>query len=304
MDYFYSRRTFNNTTGRFSNNPAAVTRYVGIGATDGQAAKGHLLTGPQWAKAVHDQSTNGHVIVYVHGFNTHQATMLKTLGAIKSGLKKQAFKGSVAAFDWPSDGEASPSAYRRDRNDAQVVARHMVLDGIKLLHEAKPSAKIHLLAHSMGAYLSLRGWGEVGNAFFPGKVDQAIFVAADADQNWMINGAWGSLVMQQRCNRLTHYYSLNDEVLDVSGKIVNFGTQRSGRHGIKPGPAPNFHDVSCGDRYFSMFPQNKRGTTLSHNWYFQDGRFYQDLVATLSGKSHNGLTTRQDLSNGDQRIVP
>ncbi|SEW47418.1 Alpha/beta hydrolase of unknown function [Cognatiyoonia koreensis] len=304
MDYFYSRRTFNSQTGRFSNNVASVTRYVGIGPSDGQAARGHLLTAQQWAKAVHDQSPNGHVVVYVHGFNTAQSTMLKSLATIKAGLKKQAFKGAVAAFDWPSDGEGSSAGYRRDRSDAKAVARHMVLDGIKLLHEAKPSAKIHLLAHSMGAYVSLRGWGEVGNAFFPGKVDQAIFVAADADQNWMINGAWGSLVMQQRCNRLTHYFSAHDEVLDVSGKIVNFGTSRSGRHGIKPGPAPTFRDVSCGDRYHSVFPQHKRGTTLSHNWYFQDGRFYQDLVGTLAGKSHTALGTRQNLSDGDQRITP
>lgn len=304
MDYFYSRRTFNADTGRFSNNAAAVTRYVGIGPTDGQAAKGNLLTGQQWAKAVHDQSSNGHVVVYVHGFNTTQAKMLETLGAMKSGLRKQGYKGAVVAFDWPSDGEISPSAYRRDRNDAKRVAQHMVLDGIKLLRETRPSAKVHMLAHSMGAYVALRGWGEVGNAFFPGQVDEAVFVAADADQNWMENGAWGSLVMQQRCKRLTHYYSLNDEVLDVSGKIVNFGTQRSGRHGIKQGVVSKFHDVSCGDRYFSAFPKHKRGTSLSHNWYFGDGVFYRDLVATFAGQSPSGVNTRENLSNGDQRIKP
>lgn len=304
MDYFYTRRTFNSATGRFSNNPAALTRYVGIGPSDGQASKRHLLTADQWAKAVHDQSANGHVVVYVHGFNTQQGTMLQNLARIKSGLNKQAFKGAIVAFDWPSEGQGTPSAYKRDRNDAKSVARHMVLDGVKLLKESKPSAKVHLLAHSMGAYLCLRGWGEVGHAYFPGQVDEAVFVAADADQNWMVNGAWASLVMQQRSKRLTHYYSLHDEILDLSGKIVNFGTQRSGRHGIKPGPAPTFKDVSCGDRYFSLFPKHKRDTGLSHNWYFQDGRFYQDLVATLAGQSHTGLGTRENLADGDQRIKP
>ena len=300
MRFFYSRRTFNQSDGRFSNNRASVTRYVSLSNTTSAVTTGHLMDAQAWAQGVHAQSQNNDVVIYVHGFNTSQNTMLQRMDKISAGLKAQNYQGAVVAFDWPSDGQPWPSAYRRDWFDAKAVARHMVLDGIKLLREANPNARIHLLAHSLGAFLALRGFGEVGNAFFPGQVEQAVFVAADTDQDWMIDGAWGSLVMQQRCDRLTNYYSLEDQILDLAGQFLNGNTLRSGRHGIRPDPAPTFADVSCGDRYLSEVPSHQQGPISSHSWYFDSSRFYQDLASTFSG----GAGVRQNLSNGDQRLTP
>ena len=304
MNYFFSRRAFNSQTGYFSNHPAQSTSYVRLGASDGKVSKGGLLTARKWAEAVHAQSGNGHVVVYVHGFNTKQATMLSTQAAIKAGLAGQGFDAAVAAFDWPSDGVVSSSAYSRDRKDAETVAAHMILDGVKLLQQTRPDAKVHLVAHSMGAYVTIQGWGRVGHAYFPAKVDQAVFVAPDVDQNWLLKSSGGGRIMEQRCNRLTHYYSQEDMILDLSGKIVNFGTKRSGRHGLGPWPAPSFNDVSCGERYLHAIPNHKRSESKSHNWYFQDDKFYQDLAATLAGKSHKGLATRMRMSSGDQQLKP
>jgi esterase/lipase superfamily enzyme len=302
MNYFFSRRAFNRQTGYFTNHPATSTSYVCLGPSDGKVSKGGLFAAHKWADAVHGQSGNGHVVIYVHGFNTKQATMLSTMSALKAGLAGQGFDAAVAAFDWPSDGVVSSSAYRRDRKDAETVAAHMILDGVKLLQQAKPDAKIHLVAHSMGAYATIHGWGKVGHAYYPAKVDQAVFIAPDVDQNWLLKTAVGGRVMQQRCNRLTHYYSSEDMILDLSGKIVNFGTKRSGRHGLGPWPAPIFNDVSCGDRYFSETPKHKRSETKSHSWYFQDTGFYKDLAKTLAGAPHKTMPTRERMANGDQRL--
>ena len=302
MNYFYSRRAFNRRTGYFTNHPAVSTSYVGLGPSDGTVSRGALLTSRKWADAVLAQSGNGHVVIYVHGFNTKQATMLNTMTAIKTGLAGEGFDAAVAAFDWPSDGVVSSSAYRRDRKDVETVAAHMVLDGVKLLQEAKPSAKVHIVAHSMGAYATIHGWGIVGHAYFPAKVDQAVFVAADVDQNRLLKSGIAGRVMAQRCNRLTHYYSSEDLVLDLSGKINNAGTRRSGRHGLGPWPAPTFKDVSCVDRYLSDNPQHKRTESHSHSWYFQDDRFYEDLAKTLAGENDKTLPTRERQANGDQRL--
>jgi esterase/lipase superfamily enzyme len=304
MNFFFSRRAFNSQTGYFTNHPAMTTRYVGLGASDGKVSRGGLYNADKWAEAVHDQSGNDHVVIYVHGFNTKQASMLNTMTALKKGLSGQGFNAAVAAFDWPSDGIVSPSAYKRDRKDAETVAMHMILDGVKLLQESRPSSKVHLVAHSMGAYATIHGWGKVGHAYFPAKVDQAVFVAADVDQNWLLKSSVGGRVMQQRCNRLTHYYSSEDMILDISGKLVNSGTRRSGRHGLGPWPAPVFKDVSCVDRYLTDNPQRKRTESHSHSWYFKDDQFYKDLAKTLSGASDKTLPTRERIANGDQRLVP
>ena len=304
MNYFFSRRAFNRQTGYFTNHAAQSTSYVGLGPSDGKVSKGGLFTARKGAEAVHGQSGNGNVVIYVHGFNTKQATMLSTQAALRAGLAEQGFDAAVAAFDWPSDGVVSPSAYHRDRKDAETVATHMILDGVKLLQEARPNAKVHLVAHSMGAYATIQGWGRVGHAYFPAKVDQAVFVASDVNQNWLLKSSGGGQIMQQRCNRLTHYYSHEDMILDLSGKIVNFGTKRSGRYGLGQWPAPSFNDVSCGARYLSDVPKHKRSESKSHNWYFQDDRFYEDLATTLAGKSHKNMTTRAHMTSGDQQLRP
>ncbi len=303
MNYFYSRRAYNSQTGYFTNHCAASTSYVGLGPSDGTVSRGGLLTAQKWADAVMGQSGNGHVVIYVHGFNTKQAAMLSTLNALKTGLAGAGFGAAVAAFDWPSDGVMSSSAYTRDRRDAETVAAHMVLDGVKLLQEHTPSAKVHIVAHSMGAYATVHGWGTVGHRYYPAKVDQAVFVASDVDQNRMLKHAIGGQVMQQRCNRLTHYYSSEDMILDMSGKYLNSGTKRSGRHGLGPWPAPTFKDVSCVDRYLSANPKRTRTESHSHSWYFKDDRFYEDLAKTLAGDSDKTLSTRERMENGDQRLV-
>ncbi len=304
MQYFYSRRTFNQSTGRFSNNPASLTRYVALGETEHPATKGHLLKASDWAKAVFADSANNEVVIFVHGYNTDQGEMLARMNLIAKGLKRAGYGGKVVSFDWPSDGSPSPEAYRRDWRDAKAVARNMVMDGVKLLRETRPGAKVHLIAHSLGAFLSLRGFGVVGDAFFPGQVDEAVFIAADADQDWMIKGAWGALVMGQRCKRLTNYYSEEDVILDLGGRFLNHGTKRSGRHGIKPDPAPRFFDVSCSDRYKTDIPTNSQTSIKSHNWYFDSDFFYEDLARTLSGKSANTMPTREAHGGGDQRLKP
>ena len=304
MNYFYSRRAFNSATGRFTNSAAARTSYVGLGASDGRVSTGGFLTSKAWVKAVLAQSNNGHVVIYVHGFNTKQAVMLQRTDALRSGLAGQGFGAAVVAFDWPSDGVMSFSAYKRDRKDAETTGKYMILDGIKLLREAKSSLKIHVVAHSMGTHLTAYGWGKVGHDYFPAKADETVFLASDAEQRWLMKSAGGGRIMQQRTERLTNYYSGADMVLDVSRKIINGGWRRAGRAGLREWPAPNFKDVSCTHRYWAKTPQREHGLVRSHSWYFWDDRFFEDLAQTLLGKPHKTLPSRDLLSNGDQRLKP
>lgn len=307
MQYFLTRRTYNAQKQKFTNNPASVTRYVAMGASSGEASKGHVLPVDKWAAKVLAEEGSKQVLIFVHGFNTDQHEMLTRLTKISKGAKDAGFDGRVVAFDWPSAGKTSLGAYRTDRTNAKAVARYMVLDGIKTLKKANPSVKIHLLAHSMGALLSLRGMSEVGNSLAPGGsgayLDKAAFVAGDVEQDWMEPGAWGGMVTSMRAKAFTNYYSKGDLVLDVSGQFVNWPSQRAGQHGIDAKLPARDADVSCEARYKTFIPKKRdRNTRNSHTWYFDDKLFYKDLVAMLQGKSL--APTRFKLPDGDFQLKP
>ncbi len=156
MHHFFSRRSFNAQKGRFTDNPADVTRYVAVTSTTGPVSKGHLMPCEDWVDAVRASSASGHVMIYVHGFNTSQAEFLGRLKRIKAGLAGAGWTGAVVGFDWPSDGEVL--AYGSDRADARKVGRFLAVDGIGPLLKALKPGRLHLLAHSMGAYLTIRGF--------------------------------------------------------------------------------------------------------------------------------------------------
>ncbi len=306
MHHFFSRRSFNAQKGRFTDNPADVTRYVAVTSTTGPVSKGHLMPCEDWVDAVRASSASGHVMIYVHGFNTSQAEFLGRLKRIKGGLAGAGWTGAVVGFDWPSDGEVL--AYGSDRADARKVGRFLAVDGIGPLLKALKPGRLHLLAHSMGAYLTIRGFSEVGDSGGPGAVPwsvrEMVFVAADIEQKWLDKGASGALVAEKRSARLTHYHSGEDKVLDLSGKIINIGSKRSGRHGIRPAKPDGFHDIDCAARYLARTPPVKRTTIHSHNWYYEDPAFYADLAATLDGQDALTIPTRgAPDADGDQSLL-
>jgi esterase/lipase superfamily enzyme len=302
MDYFFSRRTYDQTSHRFNNNVSAITRYVGLGpASDGQSSGG-LFDAVKWAKAVGKQSKNGEILIFVHGFNTPQDLFLRRLRQIKRKVVARGFRGAVTGFDWPSHAKGSWSGYKSDRRRAEKIAQFLVLDGIKLLRKHNPGCKIHLMAHSMGTYVSSLGLSRVGDHHGVGKIEQAIHIAADLNHETMMQGAGFALVWDRRCKRLTNYYSKWDEVLELSEQTVNFNKKRSGRHGIRTNAPTRFEDVSVSDRFHEAIEKRKRTWIYSHNWHFDDDRFVDDTVAVLGGKSKSAIPTRKDFGGSDQRI--
>lgn len=305
MRLFYSRRAFDSATGRFNNNFAQHSTYVSLGGSDGKVSKGGLLTASDFAKAVKKQAKNGHVVIYVHGFNTKQHVMLERQKLLQDGLHGEGFEAAVIAFDWPSDGVTSISAYKRDRKDAVRSCIPMIRDGVLALKKFDPSLKVHIVAHSMGTYLTMLGLHNTGDAYANGPViDQIAFVAADADQRSLMKSGWGAKAAVKATEQLTHYYSTEDLVLDFSGAVPNFNTKRSGQHGLLPWPADGFRDVACMDRYWAVTEPRERTSVHSHGWYFADKRVHQDMAQTLMGISHKKVKTRDLLSSGDQRLKP
>lgn len=295
MTLFATRRTYNAQTQRFTNNAAALTRYVQITSSAGPVSKGGIISREDWHREVLRAAQSREILFYVHGFNTSQTTMLHRQAAIERGLRRHGYRGAVVGFDWPSDGNVL--AYDSDRNDAKKVAPYLVTEAIGLFLNENPRFKLHVLAHSMGAYLALRGFSGVGDA--PGArkwdVDQVMFAAADVDVEWMRQGAWGSLVMDRRASRLTNYYNANDAVLQLSGDFINGGRRRAGRKGLPDLVSASHVDVDATQRY-AAFPQ--KGAQISHRFYFEDDGFFKDVALTVAGTAAGAMPTRL-ITNGD-----
>ncbi|NKX45368.1 alpha/beta hydrolase [Roseicyclus persicicus] len=293
MPLFATRRAYNASTRRFTHNRASLTRYVSV--PEGVSPDGdHVVDAATWLSLVKGQAGAGEILIYVHGFNTEQAEMLERRRRIELGLAAEGWQGLVLSWDWPSDGTVW--AYLSDRTDAKHTAPHLVVDAIGPLLNLRPQLRVHLLCHSMGAYLTLRGFSGVGDSGAPGStpwgVHEVAFVSADADKPWMEAGAWGALVMERRCARLTNYYSTFDRVLSLSEGLVH-GAERAGRDGLPVAvPAP-FHDVYCGAQYEAKVPASGKTLRGSHTWYFDDPGFYRDLAATLAGADPATMQTRR-----------
>lgn len=294
---FFSRRAYRRAKEKFSNNRAAQTRHVKIDALSDTIGKGSIIDRDQWVDAVIGQANGGDVLCFVHGFNTSQMDMLRRQTKIERNLKAQGFHGTVIAFDWPSNG--IDLDYYPDRNDAKKTAPSIIVDGLGPImnHPAKP--KIHLLAHSMGALVVLRGFAATGDGAGGRRrwsVDQVIFAGADLDQKDLGLGVSGSLVMKQRCARLTNYYSESDRVLDLADGLVNGGRKRLGRHGLPDPTEREFDDVDCRAQYDAKVPSGDKTFRGSHTWYFDNTGFARDVADTLSGKPASAIPTRRGVS--------
>lgn len=307
MALFFTRRAYNSKTKKFTNNPASLTRYVTITK---KSASGKILSGgsvklDDWIEMVRDDGGEKGVLIYVHGFNTSQIDMLKRLDKIEQGVKANGFKGSVIAFDWPSNGNVL--AYDADRRDAKEVAPHLVGEGIIPLLEGLSSPKIHIIAHSMGGLVVLRGFSDFGDsAGGSGKIwslDQITFASADVDSAWLEKGAWGDLVLNKRSKRFTNYYSGKDRVLALADGLINGGRDRAGHSGMPSLTSSNHWDVYCDEQYLRDVPKSKRSMTRSHRWWFENDEFYEDLGLTLAGKDATKMKTRKKTTTSDQALL-
>lgn len=307
MPLFFSRRAYNTSKKRFTNSVSKPTRYVSInGTAPGPGGwSGHMRKRNDWLAEVKAAGGDRDVLIYVHGFNTSQHDMLARSVLIERGLRAHGFRGAVVSFDWPSDGNVL--AYDRDKEDAKEVASSLVTDGIWPIMKMSPRPKVHLLAHSMGAYLITRALAPYGDASGPGsgtwRCDQIMFASADLYRNTLAKGASNQLLISHRSKRLTNYYNLEDKVLKLSSNIVHGTKARAGRKGIPNKIAKDHVDVSCTDQYRRDAEPIDPGATYSHRWWFENDGFYEDMALTLAGTPKTAMTTRFTTTGTDYALV-
>lgn len=298
MVHFISRRTSWWSVGSIAPKPNHLIWRGGQTADE--------VTQAQFLEDIRGQSTSGDVVVWVHGFNTSRSIALATTKKIKATVAGQGFKGTVIAYDWATSSEGGlrglfnrlmglQRMYRKDKDTANNMDDTLVKD-LAFLFKA-PGMKVHIMAHSMGCYLTTIGIRHA-ESWLGSTVpfDQIIMGAADVDQVSLVDDDWYGKSLNRRCQRVTHYHSIDDDILDVSGQVMYGGSKRSGRHGLKPNAPDRFVDVSMAQRFNKKHPNQP--LRLSHNWYLSDDVVLRDAAITLSGQDANAMPTRNGNASG------
>ena len=311
MDYFFSVR---GREGDGYSDSLARPKYLAVPDQDDDLQKKHEVRVSDWIRDVQDasgatQSTNGDILIFVHGFNTDQWNMLERHRKIRAGLSAQGYRGCVVSFDWPSDG--SVLGYVSDRRDARRAAEYLFEYGITRLSRmqvADCKYNIHILAHSMGAFLVREAFDyaddDHATAQKSWSVSQIALVAADISQKSLKVGSPKTSSLLRHSTRVTNYYSPFDEALSIS-EVKRIGvSRRLGRVGLPDERSDKTVNLYCGDFYKKNKDGFGSGTSMSHRWYFEAPRFYEDLQHTIAGKlDRNVIPTRKATDKGNLALT-
>ncbi len=237
----------------------------------------------------------GDVLIFVHGYNNDQLTVMKRHRRLKKDLAGVGFKGVIVSFDWPSDKKVLN--YAEDRHDAKQSAMKLVSKGISKLAEeqtAECSINIHLLGHSTGAYVIREAFDDADDAKLANNswaVSQVILIGGDISSASLTEGNSSTESLYRHCARLTNYSNLRDYVLKLSNAKRLGMAARAGRVGLPVDAPSKAVNVDCTE-YFKTLDsienirksdQHEEIGTFCHSWHIGNEQFISDLFETLKG---------------------
>jgi esterase/lipase superfamily enzyme len=247
------------------------------------------LTQSRWLSAIKADASTKDVLIHVHGFNSSQAGTLSRHRAIEGGLRAQGYKGAVVSYDWPNRAKGTPGAYEYDlTKNAPAISRYLVEDAILPLLNMSWKPRVHLFAHSMGAFVVAHGFMQFGNSFGPGtgpwKVNHIIQASGDAHRDWYETGAGASMSLEVHSRRLTNFNTRDDGVLTLSVAWNRF-QKRVGLNGLPAQTSREHFNVDGTRNYRDTKPDfggdNGKELLYSHRWWFESDWFFKRAARTL-----------------------
>lgn len=250
----------------------------------------------------------GNILVFVHGYNNSQRIVIERHRRLHDDLRADGFAGVVVSFDWPSGDKGL--FYLEDLVDANNSAYQLVGDGIMLLAGLQvPDCKVnlHILAHSMGAYVTREAFTAADDADdLTGKTwhtSQIMLIAGDISSGSLGQDEQRTAGLYRNCTRLTCYSNRHDGVLGLSN-VKRAGVKpRAGRVGLPDDAPSKAVNVDCGDYWTSIPKHQKVIGNREHSWHIGDPVFTRDMIDTMNGVDRDVMVTRSLMETNRFRLI-
>jgi len=283
MFYLCSRRALSSDGKTFTARPGNQTTFLRMHHPHETMTPGYRIDSRVWAREVVQQSANNEVLLIIHGFRTPQNKFLNEVANVRIRLGTR-YTGAVVGLDWPTNGRLFD--YREDQRDAAATAPFLLKDCLNALFAARAKVKLHILGHSMGCFFIHEAIQSLLGTPLEGKLLNALksvsVTGADVDQDWSQAHHEFTKGLKRTAGTFVVHYSNHDEVLHIAEDRYHNGVKRLGRDGLL-GPGRSFQlGIDWSDYYRATY-KNPFGIQQSHNFYYRDGRFYDQLLATLNG---------------------
>mgnify|MGYP007089731738 CR=1 FL=1 len=109
-------------------------------------------------------------------------------------------------------------------------------------------------------------------------------MAADISQKSLRDGSSKSASLLRHSTRVTSYYNPYDDILSIS-EVKRIGvSRRLGRVGLPQDHSDKAVNLYCGKFFRDNSDDFGDAVGISHRWYFDSPRFYEDLFHTFMGK--------------------
>lgn len=171
------------------------------------------------ARALSDAVNGRDVLLYVHGFNETFDSATRSAGQLSHSLE---FRGRTVLFTWPSGGKLFDYAYDRE---SALWSRDGFVDTLRALVSNPTVGRIHIVAHSMGTFLTLEGLRELRDApEVYARIGSIVLASPDVDID-----AFEQTVKRlgPLAKRMTVIIDPGDRALAVSARIAG-GVARAG----------------------------------------------------------------------------
>lgn len=119
----------------------------------------------------------GRALVFVHGYNTSFDEAVYRLAQI---VHDSGYQGTPMLFAWASSGKAMHYMYDRE----SATAARDALEGTLRLVAASGAARVDIVAHSMGAWVTMEALRQMaigGDATLGGKLGDVVLASPDID---------------------------------------------------------------------------------------------------------------------------
>jgi len=243
-------------------------------------------------------------LVFIHGFNVGFGEAIEAGAKLAREIRVDAVAGAsgemlnIVVFSWPSEGQKVPyMSYYSDREDARASGPALARAFLKLtefLHQLDRERyclrSVHLMAHSMGAYVLRQGLQAL-IAKQPDSLvrvfDQILLASPDEDDDTFEHDTKLKL-LPRLAKRVTVYFNPKDRALWISDKTKT-NPDRLGADGARLVDLLPKKVVMVDCRRVAGVADPK----VEHSYYIRSPAMSADIAKTLAGLDTDEIGNRE-----------